>query len=46
MEILQKEDILTRYNSLANKAFPANTVNPELGAAYANKPKAGQHVSG
>ena len=34
MEILQKESILIRYDSPANKAFPANTSNPELGPVY------------
>jgi len=34
MDILQKESILIRYDSPANKAFPANTSNPELGPVY------------
>jgi iron(III) transport system substrate-binding protein len=34
MEILQQEGIFLRYDSPANKAFPANTSNPELGPVY------------
>lgn len=34
MEILQKEGIFQRYDSPANKAFPPNTANPELGPVY------------
>ena len=34
MEIVQKEGILLRYDSPANKAFPVNAANPELGPIY------------
>ncbi|MGH7873364.1 MAG: ABC transporter substrate-binding protein [Candidatus Binatia bacterium] len=34
MDILQKEGILAKYDSPANKAFPANTNNPDLGPVY------------
>jgi iron(III) transport system substrate-binding protein len=34
MDILQKEGILARYDSPANKAFPVNTNNPDLGPVY------------
>ena len=34
MDILHKEDVLARYDSPANKAFPPNTRNPDLGPVY------------